>query len=155
MWVIQYLFQSNKLLDSDGSVHLCYSSLGEVLAESREVWSPSLLAGELCRPSSFCIHAILVGQTKLVRNEHYLCCLTWTSIGNLFSLLEQKLFLSMALQRFTFEKGEGCNLKPIPTWRTCRPVAPKITLIPRKNEYKVSSILVISFLTLFQRVQKA
>lgn len=70
MWVIQYLFQSNKLLDSDGSVHLCYSSLGEVLAESREVWSPSILAGKLRRPPSLCIHAILVGQTELVRNEH-------------------------------------------------------------------------------------
>eukprot|EP00026_Physarum_polycephalum_P005903 Phypoly_transcript_05942.p1 GENE.Phypoly_transcript_05942~~Phypoly_transcript_05942.p1 ORF type:complete len:487 (-),score=65.26 Phypoly_transcript_05942:168-1628(-) len=43
-------------------------------------------------------------------------------IGNKFSLLEQKIFLAMALQRITVSINEKCVAQEYPLWQVCWPI---------------------------------
>jgi len=57
-------------------------------------------------------------------------------IGNNFSILEQKIFLSMLLQRFTIEKSEKCNAQEWPTWAVCWPFNIVINAVPREKYFQ-------------------
>eukprot|EP00026_Physarum_polycephalum_P004556 Phypoly_transcript_04578.p1 GENE.Phypoly_transcript_04578~~Phypoly_transcript_04578.p1 ORF type:complete len:312 (+),score=47.25 Phypoly_transcript_04578:1155-2090(+) len=43
-------------------------------------------------------------------------------IGNNFSLLEQKIFLAMVLQRITVSINEKCVAQELPVWQVCWPI---------------------------------
>jgi len=60
-------------------------------------------------------------------------------IGNTFSILEQKIFLSMVVQRFTIEKSDKCNANEFPFWQACWATNIVLKAIPRQTSFKMTT----------------